>query len=60
VVEKRTQIFVLLPTFSKNLALQYFVASCVTSKYPKAPAPLACTTLSGILSLSNLANLSTK
>lgn len=31
---------VFLPIFSKILALQYFVMSCVTSKYPKAPAPI--------------------
>jgi len=53
---------VLLPIVSKKEALQYFVISLVTSKYPHAPAPikiiylikpLAWTTRSGILSLSN-------
>ena len=42
------------------MALQYLVTSFVTSKYPWAPEPLAWTTLSGIHSLSNLANLSIK
>jgi hypothetical protein len=36
-VENRIAIGVFLPTFEKTLALQYFVMSCVTSKYPKAP-----------------------
>ena len=36
----------------------YLVTSWVTSKKPWAPAPFACTTLSGILSLSNFASLS--
>lgn len=40
--------------------IDYFDTSWVTSRYPWAPAPFACTTLSGILSLSNLANLSIK
>ena len=35
--------------------LQTSVISCVTSKYPNAPAPLAWTTLSGILSRSKWA-----
>lgn len=41
VVEKRTATGVRFPTLSNNLALQYFVISWVTSKYPNAPAPLA-------------------
>jgi len=31
---------VLLPIVSKKEALQYFVISLVTSKYPHAPAPI--------------------
>ena len=51
-VEKRVTQGVLLPILLKMAALQYLVMSWVTSKYPNAPPPLACTTLSGILSLS--------
>ena len=36
-VENRTAMGVLLPISLNTLALQYFVMSSVTSKYPKAP-----------------------
>lgn len=57
-VENRTPIGVLLPISENTLAAEYFVMSCVTSKYPNAPAPFAWTTLSGIRSLSKCANSS--
>ena len=39
-VENLIKTGVLFPKVSKNLALQYFVTSLVTSKYPHAPAPI--------------------
>ena len=54
------KLTVLLPTFSKTFALVYLVISWVISKYPKAPAPLAWTTRSGILSRSKWAISSMK
>ena len=39
-VENRMKTGVLLPIVSKKEALQYFVTSLVTSKYPHAPAPI--------------------
>eukprot|EP00953_Heterococcus_sp_UTEX-ZZ885_P040879 20890-Heterococcus_DN1.PRE.1 len=49
-------ILVFLPTVSNIIALQYFLAtSVVTSKKPKAPPPLACTTRSGMRSRSKAA-----
>lgn len=36
-VENLAKTGVLFPTESKNFALQYFVTSAVTSKYPCAP-----------------------
>lgn len=58
VVENLAKIGVCFPTASKSLALQYLVTSLVTTKTPCAPVPLAWATLSGMRSLSNLANLS--
>ncbi len=37
-VENRAAMGVFLPTVLKRFALQYLLMSCVTSKYPKAPA----------------------
>lgn len=51
-VENLTATGVRFPISLKTLALQYFVISWVTSKYPNAPAPFAWTTRSGILSLN--------
>ena len=55
-VLNRTATGVDFPMFSNIFALQYWTMAVeVTSKYPKAPPPFACTTLSGILSLSKAA-----
>lgn len=58
VVENLINTEVLLPTPFRNLAFVHFPQQVVVSKYPNPPEPTACTTLSGILSLSNLASLS--
>ena len=57
-VENLAKVGVTLPTESKTFALVYFETSWVTLKNPWAPAPLAWTTLSGILYRSKWASLS--
>ncbi len=54
-VEKRMAIGVFLPIFSNTQAFEYFLMSWVTSKWPKAPEPFACTTRSGMRSRSKAA-----
>src|SRR5580700_3938159 len=44
------KVGVFLPTPLNNFAVVYFVMSAVTTKWPCAPEPLACTTRSGIRS----------
>ncbi len=57
-VDHLINVGVILPILSKTLAFVNEVTSFVTLKNPWAPVPLACTTLSGILSLSKWASLS--
>ena len=59
-VENLTNTSVLLPTLERNLALVYLVTSAVTSKYPCAPAPFACTTRSGMRSRSKCPSFSSR
>src|ERR1019366_5568937 len=54
-VEKRANTLVFLPIWLKSLALVYLAMSPVTVKVPCAPAPLACTTRSGMRSRLNWA-----